>query len=393
MIADYLYPLACFFIIIYLLPKIKFFSSSGLKRNELRALFTLKVIVGIVLCLIYTYYYTDRLDADIFKYYDDGAILANLAKKDIRSFFSLFFGIESGSYQIQEALNEMNYWSKTSNFGMFNDNQTAIRMNAFFHLFSFGSFHFHSLLFSLLSFTGIIGLYRFFNLHFSVEKWLLIFALFVFPSFLFWSSGALKESILLFQMGLIFYFAFCSVSKWRWLFLIGLLMSCYYLKFYVLLCLIPSFLFLLLVERSKLKSLPSAALVLGFSILALIFLKIVGLVDVFHFIAERQEEFAMYNLKTNAGSYFFIPSISSLSDFMCYWVIGFLNVLFRPFVWEANSLFGYLASFENLFILFLLVLNSIFYKKGSIQKWPIFSFIFVLTFSILIGLTTPNFGA
>jgi len=50
----------------------EFFSIEGLSRKEISAIFILKIIAGVVLYLIYTYYYTDRKSADIFKYFDDG---------------------------------------------------------------------------------------------------------------------------------------------------------------------------------------------------------------------------------------------------------------------------------------------------------------------------------
>ena len=106
----------------------------------------------------------------------------------------------------------MNFWSRSYNFGLINDNQTIIRFNALIQFFSFGNYQIHNILFNLLSFTGLLAIWKFFKTKFEVKKWMLLLSLFLFPTVLLWTSGVLKESILIFALGFFLYFFFVKAK-------------------------------------------------------------------------------------------------------------------------------------------------------------------------------------
>ena len=58
-----------------MLKRWSFFKNSGISFRTLSVLFTLKFIIGISVYYVYTYYYTDRKTADVFKYFDDAKYL------------------------------------------------------------------------------------------------------------------------------------------------------------------------------------------------------------------------------------------------------------------------------------------------------------------------------
>src|SRR3954470_13055434 len=62
-------------IIFYSIYKLKFFQLEGLGKWTPSLFFLLKIIAGIALWLVYTYYYTDRSTSDIWKYFDDGKVM------------------------------------------------------------------------------------------------------------------------------------------------------------------------------------------------------------------------------------------------------------------------------------------------------------------------------
>lgn len=62
-----------FYILLFciLISRWKFFDFEGLTKPELTLLFFVKIIAEFLLTIIYTRYYTNRGDADIFEYFDD----------------------------------------------------------------------------------------------------------------------------------------------------------------------------------------------------------------------------------------------------------------------------------------------------------------------------------
>ena len=94
-------------------------------------------------------------------------------------------------------------------------------------IFSFGNYHVHSILLSYFAFLGSFSLA---NVFYKVSKLKMAsyFAVFLIPSVVFWSSGILKEAILLFALGS---FTFCiyklfGTSKRFRTYAILFLMSC-----------------------------------------------------------------------------------------------------------------------------------------------------------------------
>ncbi len=55
----------------YIFVKAPFFRMDGVNKKILPALLLFKIALGTAIAFIYTYYYPDRLKADVFKYFDD----------------------------------------------------------------------------------------------------------------------------------------------------------------------------------------------------------------------------------------------------------------------------------------------------------------------------------
>jgi hypothetical protein len=60
---------------LFIIQKWRFFRMGNIPVRWFQIAFLLKVLSGIVLGLIYTYYYKDRSTADIWKYFDDGMVM------------------------------------------------------------------------------------------------------------------------------------------------------------------------------------------------------------------------------------------------------------------------------------------------------------------------------
>lgn len=107
---------------IFLIKRFNFFQLEGVKPIVLQLAFLVKVIAGTGLWALYTYYYTDRANADIYKYFDDGYYLFNQLKGEPLLALQWFFGAENK--EITEILKGTMNWSREYNFGVLNDNRT-----------------------------------------------------------------------------------------------------------------------------------------------------------------------------------------------------------------------------------------------------------------------------
>jgi len=200
-ILEVLPPLLLFAAILIGIGKLQFFKLSGVNTRFLQISFIVKTLAGIGMYFLYTYYYPVRADADTFKYFDDSRILYEALWTKPADFFKMLFGIGcENDYFFKTYYVKMYNWYLAYDNGLVNDSRLIIRLNAVFRIFSFGNYHIHSLLLNFVSFTGLYALMRLF-IAVSGSKWKSFLAAFAVPSVIFWSSGILKEAVLIFAIG------------------------------------------------------------------------------------------------------------------------------------------------------------------------------------------------
>ncbi|MBL4656773.1 MAG: hypothetical protein JKX73_02150 [Flavobacteriales bacterium] len=385
----------------YVVFKNKFFSTEGISAKTSVLLFNLKVAAGIALALIYTFYYTDRSLADIYKYFDDGQIIANLFLTDPLTYFQIVSGIHTDTPEVQAILNSMRHWYKVYESPLYNDNRTIIRFNAIAHLISFGSIGVHTVIMAFLSYTGLLALYKFSKTYVKGKDHELILVIFLLPSVIFWGSGVLKEGILLFAMGSVLYlWDKLLKDSFNWKRLILFFFAVWLLalsKMYVFLALagpMIAFSWIALTGEKK--------VVLKYGIVASVCIIIVLILNgvlpdrgVFGMIAEKQKDFINLAIEFEVNSYYEIPVLEpNIWSFLKAAPIAFFNVLARPHLLEAGNAMMLAAALENLLILSLMLLFIIFSKK-NLEKWNFLFFCigFVVILFTLIGMITPILGA
>ncbi len=234
----------------FLIYKIPFFRDNAFEFKKFRALnivFLIKLMAGIGLTWVYTHYYPDRKAADIFKYYDDAKVMFSAFENgQYDDYFKMVFGFSNDNLHFDEAYyHKMNHWYRQYDFGTYNDNHTIIRFNALVMLFSFGSYHVHTVVICFLSLLGLMALYHAFEYFLPSKKKILFLSVFLMPSVLFWGSGVLKEGILLFALGFLFHSFFnLIIHKKRFLSNILMLGASIFLisinKTYWLLAIVPA---------------------------------------------------------------------------------------------------------------------------------------------------------
>jgi hypothetical protein len=386
---------------ILLIWKLPFFKINGFTWKSLTIVFILKIAAGLLMYFIYTYYYTDRSTADIFRYFDDSKVMYDALWKHPVDYFKMLTGIGNDSAYFDLYYKHMNNWYRVFESNIYNDSHTIIRFNAALRLFSFGYFNVHTVFMCFISLTGLVALYKFFVGYLADKKKELFFAIFLLPSVLFWGSGVLKEAILLFGMGMLLY----NLEKLTrekanpgaiiW-FLFSLLLLIY-TKYYIFIILIP-----LLVAFLWCKYTDQKRSLLKYTLVLLVYIA-VGLnihlifpgYNMLEIIAQKQNDFIGLAKAMHSGSlltdYLMQPNFLSLLRDAPF---AFYNTLVRPYIFEADSMLILLPALENLLIFAVMALCLIF----SLRKIPhkpvllLCLFFFIGTYT-LTGLTTPVMGA
>lgn len=395
-----LLPLTYLAFFLWLIGKLNYFRTAGFSALSLQLAFLIKAFCGLVIYLIYTYYYPVRMEADTFKYFDDSKYLYNALWEHPLDYFKMLFGINcENDYFLKHYYSDMYNWYRSYDNGLLNDNRLVIRLNAFVRLFSFGNYHVHSLFFNFLTFIGSYSLARLF-LVFSKSKWKTYLVVFLIPSFVFWSAGILKESILIFALGSFTWNIYKiissshKISTYFWiLFLIPIL---FVMKFYVFVALIPAILAWWISQKTK-----RTIIIHLFTIVACL-LAALGIGTIFPsynflvIMAAKQGDFINLANFLNVNSSIYMDYLEpNLWSFIKASPKAFINTLTRPWPTELKGILFYPPLFENLFIIFILFIGWFYRKKVNPQQWKFI--VFCLTFSILlfviIGLTTPIIGA
>ena len=386
---------------LFLIRKLTFFKVDGPSRNMISALFLLKICAGFVMFLLYTYHYTDRNTADIFKYFDDGrAILAVLFDNPIH-YLQLILGINTDASYLQGYLENTNHWFKPYDSRAYNDTRTIIRFNAIVGLFSMGYYQVHNVVINFLSLAGLLLVYKAFLPFLKNKSMELAIGVFLIPSVIFWGSGVLKEGILLLGMGLTLYHGFILITDdKKWINLVWLIAGVALIalsKFYVLLALAPAFICYILVAKTSIKytSIKYAVVLTLLLALGTLIGKLNPETSALQAIAQKQHNFIRLADSLQSGSKIEVSTLElTFTSFALNSPAALGNVLFRPHILEAQSPVILLAAIENAMLLLLLALFLFFFKFESTHiNLLLFCLTFVLILYLLIGYTTPVMGA
>ena len=377
------------------IKKWEFLKIEGLNTTWLSVGFCIKLIMGISLWFIYTYYYADRANADIYKYYDDALIILKQTDGNWFMRFQFLSGFVSNENEFQQIIKETLHWDRSST-EPFNDNPVMIRLNLLILFLSNGLFHIHTLIFTFLSFLGSLALIKFIRNYSSIPSKILFAILFLVPSIIFWNSGVLKEAWLFFCLGFFLYFFHQLMTSQKLIDLIGLVIFgvlLFYIKTYILICLIPALLFIRLDFIFNWKNKILAFIITQLSILILVFSNFYQ--DIFNVIKNKKDDFIQLAIDTNANSLIDTISYQKLSEIIYEIPFALFTVLYRPGIWEISGIFSLISAIENIALLVILILPLFFYRKPSSRELSLILFClsFTLILGILIGFTTPILGA
>ena len=391
--------------ILFFLKRIDFFQINGIKKNHILFAFLSQVFAGYILYIIYSQYYTERYTADIFKYYDDSLVLYDTFFSNPIDFFKILIGIDCDSEDyLINYFSEMNHWDTSYENSLMDESRLLIRLNAILNIIGFKSYSFNLISFVFIGFLGKFlitkNLVKFYK---SINPIILFWGLILFPSLMLWSSGILKEPLIIFSIGLILQsFGVYNSKKMSSLILVffGLLII-FKLKFYVFICFLPALISFLICQNWKIKPLKVITItIISLNILLVILSTLKNSYNPLEILSNKQNDFIKLAEIFNAGSSFkMVPMDPNFNSFLSSIPLGVINGFFRPFPSDINKIIHALPLIENIFLYVLII--YLFYKLFSLKikletvylNALLNSVFFISLLFIITGISTPVIGA
>ncbi len=379
-----------------LIYRFKIFQFKNFKPLVTHVLFNLKFVVGIFIWFIYTFYYKDVQNNDVHKFYNDALILRNTANENPQAFFQLLIGKEDESALLFAS--QMKNWERNFDEAPVNENKTIIRLNALLIFLSFKTYFVHILFMCFMSLVGFILITNSIFGFTDIKNSLLAIPVLFLPSVLFWTSGVMKEPVLILGLGLFVY----SITHWGTRNSISALATgsliILFTKFFVLACLLPATIAYLLFRKNETpKFILLKYLFINLVLLLLAFnvRNIVPKINLQQMLINKQTHSVKEAEYFKAGSRIEIPELKDdVVSILKTSAVGIWNTITRPYVWETKNMMMLASAVENFFIIpFLLMWNAFRNRKHSTN---LNLFLFLLTVSLtyfaIVGICTPALG-
>jgi len=364
----------------------RFVATDSLKRYYFLVL-VLKIVAGMAVGLIYIYYYKG---GDTWNFFNQAVLFNQVAFFSWGNFKHLFL---------------FNNYELITGFEFLNQPRAIlmIKLVAIINLITNNNYWLTSAFFSLFSFVGIWRFVTWAYQSFKLNK-IALLALVIWPSFLFWSSGVLKESI---AVGLIFWLIveFFSLLKndRSILRILGFMFALYLLfliKYYfavVLLVTLMEYGFMKLIHAEQWKTRKQFLvwflfLFIGLGISGLLHPNLV-LQNILSVIIKNHNAFVGLSNSNNLIHFYYATSE---------WVWLLINTpkalfagLFLPLGLSSQNLLYSLASIENGLLLVLVIRGVYKIKNRYLQSHFLLilaSVTYIVLLTVFLSLSTPNLG-
>src|SRR5690554_5013156 len=242
-------------VFVWMILRFRFFKIQGIRRVYILLAFVLKLLAGAALSALYSGHYDDRTTGDTYRFFDDATVMySSLFEEETpETYLRLLFGIDEKTDPLaKKYYYTMTHMERPFGVGFFNDNITIIKANAFLMLFSGGYYPTHVLFWCFMSLIGLTALMRLLVVYFPRKKWAMFFAVYLLPTTVFWTSGVLKDGLLILGFGLFlrgfFHFIYGDFERRHFPGLLIGLALLMFVKGYVLFCMAPPLIGLLLAK-------------------------------------------------------------------------------------------------------------------------------------------------
>ena len=344
-----------------------------------------------------------------FLYFPEGINIAKLILKDVHNVKLLFISGKDFDQNLLADTFNKGYFESESNY-------FVTKLVTFFSFFSFGSYSVITLIFSMISFSGVWRLYKFFYEQYPALHKQLAVAIIYLPTFVFWSSGILKDPLCTGMLGWFTYSMYKVFVMKESLIKnsIIIFLSAYILalvKTYILVSYLPFF--MLFIVLSYLKNIKSSFV----RIVLLVFITMISIAGFFAIEGRLQEELGglalgkiTESVQSTQQSFMRISDLAessfslgvefdgSAGSLLKIAPAGIVATLYRPYLWESKKISTLLSSLESLVLMLFTI--YVFFKAGpftflgGIIKDPMIMYclLFSLIFALFVGVTTLNFG-
>ncbi len=363
--------------------------------------FVFKLLGGLIYALLVVYYWGF---GDTSSYFKDVLFFRDLLADNKTSFYQIFtqdYSYFRDKYNILGSINNSGFM--------------VTKIGVLISYFSFSRFLIITMLFSVIAYCSLFTLFKTFagfipRYHFPIALVVLFF-----PSISIYGSGILKDTVSLSALGFFFYAAYEMVIKKNFSlnYIAVICISGYFIaivKSYILGAFLLPFLIFFIAKlimglKSTLAKIATVATILFFSLTVLIIFSTqieeaigVGSTEQLqNQIMELQNEYS--KMTENSDSNFSLGTIEpTLPGLIKKLPEGFVATLYRPFIWEAGSLFALFSALESLFLLLftlyvIIKANPIKFIYYIISNSNVFLCLgFSIIFASLVGLSTLNFG-
>jgi hypothetical protein len=303
------------YFIVFLLA-FRYFSFLRLKNNSLwmmPAAFTMKAAVGILFLSMYLHPNAHNLvPSDTMRFMAESKLLNKVFYTSPADYFSLLFGIGDDTALVAKYLNDTFLWDSGS-LTLVNDSRNIIRIHSVIHFISFNSPFIHVLFMCAIALIGLKAIYHVFLPYVKIHPKAFFLLLLLFPSTLFWTSGILKEPILLLGIGLFLNALMIKrppfQSSMMFITSMVVLLS---VKPYVLACILPALLFYSIYHFLRKKRIIPSILLFLLVVISTSFIFEKGTQKVVHFLSKKQTDFAHIGkgglfVKADTCLYYFSP--------------------------------------------------------------------------------------
>jgi hypothetical protein len=376
----------------WLVTKTKFFLASGLSKPQLVILFLLKVIAGIFYGWVGLYYGRHAQMEDTWVFHYQGLIEYGLLyEKPAEYFTNLFhnpyetgFGNFFGS--------ENSYWNDLKG-------NVFIKFISLHHVLSFGHYYVNVIFYSFVSLFGPVAFYRVMIDLYPGKKLNVLLAVFMIPSFFYWSSGIHKEGLIFLGIALIIYHIYFANKEGRYSvkrvtgLLLGLVLLAL-LRNFLLIILIPAILAWLVANRwPRHRVLCFSVVYFAFIILFFTLRYVDSRLDFPMAVANKQRAFReMTGGNSSIPIQEINPDVLSFARSVPQAVtLSFL----RPYPSDIRHLLTLAAALE-VGVLLLLFLFFLFFKDPAIRlkdNLVYFCLFFGISMLLSIGFSVNNLGA
>ena len=360
----------------------------------------LKMLAGILLGLLYQHYYGS---GDTLTYFNGAQRLTTYFHENPEGYFKILLLNEFETEGLQESL-------PFARFAFFSNSFFLIKIISLLNLLTGSSYYLISLWFSLFSFWGAARLAATLATHFPGTSAAAIVAFLFFPSVVFWSSGLLKDSVMMGSMCWVVAFAVARAHGQplrlpELLLVLPMLYLFVRIKLFLAAVLLPVLLVYYLLRKLS----RNVAVLADVKVQAGVLVTLVSLAGI---VAWQLFDRLMPNYLLRQVVYshnklleqsLHGPHINygqlepTLGNIIRNAPEALFSAVYRPFIGESWQPLYLLTGLENLVLLVLtvLLLASWLLKKQRL-KIPLLYIGFVLYIvvaGVLIGLSTPNFGS